>query len=275
MNYMNYRQNIDGSKNMIDLKQCIYLINKKIYNFVGSGRQANVYKVHSDLCGSCVIKIYDMENREKVDQEKKIAKEYHIMKKLNILINSNVCPNFIMLYTFMNYMLTMEYADSDCTFLTKKYDNNIFTSFVMQILFGLLCFHKKTEYIHYDVKLENILFKNIDKNIVFNYIVNGVSFKIKTYGYLFMISDFGSCVKKNYDKNNGKLLTVKDDIKLFYKMISNVHVKHDTEYLKKIVDEELYSKNKSFYNILIKFYKYVIEYSIDENDIVETFIFDI
>jgi hypothetical protein len=106
-------------------------------------------------------------------------------------------------------IIILEYADGDCSFLFKnKIDFEIIESFFCQVLIGLICLHKIVNIAHSDFKLKNILYKKIDKNIFFHYIINREHFYIPTFGYLFMIADFGIYRYQPYlkDKDMNRLL---------------------------------------------------------------------
>jgi serine/threonine protein kinase len=189
-----YRKNINDNYNLKKLDKCLELVNKNIKFPLSSGIQGNTYKIHSELCGSVVLKEFFLQN-EKNDVRKSTNLEYRVLTLLKKMINKFVCPNFIEIYYYDSkkpYIL-MEYADGDCRFLFKDdfYETEIYEIFICQILIGLLCLHTQTILYHRDLKPANLLYKNINKNIVFHYKINNEDYYIPTKGYLFMIADFG------------------------------------------------------------------------------------
>ena len=87
----------------------------------------------------------------------------------------------------------MEYADGDAKFLFKDeyHDTKIYKSFIFQILIAIYSFTNYTMLYHRDVKPDNILYKKINENIVLHYKINDIDYYVPTYGYLFMLADFG------------------------------------------------------------------------------------
>lgn len=191
---LSYRKNINNNYNLKKLDKCLELVNKNIKFPLSSGKQGNTYKIHSELCGSVVLKEFFLQD-EKNDVRKLTNLEYRVLTLLKKIINKFMCPNFIEIYYYDSkkpYIL-MEYADGDCRFLFKDdfYETEIYEIFICQILMGLLCLHTQTILYHRDLKPANLLYKNINKNIVFHYKINNEDYYIPTKGYLFMIADFG------------------------------------------------------------------------------------
>ena len=192
---LSYRKNIDDNYNLKKLDKCLDLVNKNIKFPLSSGKQGNTYKIHSELCGSAVLKEIFLQD-EKNDIRKITNLEHRVLTLLKKqIINEFKCPNFIEIYHYDHkkpYIL-MEYADGDCRFLFKDkyYETEIYEIFICQILIALLCLHSQTIIYHRDVKPANILYKNIEKNIIFHYRINNEDYYIPTNGYLFMLADFG------------------------------------------------------------------------------------
>ena len=208
--YLNlkYRTNINNNYNIFDLDICKELINKNINSleYISSGGQADVFKVSSNKCGSIVLKRYK-DFDEKYSNNEIFDKEVEILSKTNKLIENNICPNYIYLFDYKkqntNSYYLMEYADGDSSFLftQKNISNQIYDTFVFQVLAGIYFLEKNLNIINKDIKPENILFKKINKDTFLNYKINNIDYSIPTYGYLFMISDFGIVIDLNSEKN--------------------------------------------------------------------------
>ena len=202
-----YRNNIDDSKNLKQLDKCMDLINKNVKFPLGLGKQGQTFKIVSDECGSVVLKEFFVNKKKPSnDAYKNAYAEQRAMNFFTKIIENNICPNFVKLMHYNKTVpyIVMEYADGDTTFMFK--DDHIikeipilYDIFICQILIGILCIHSQTLIYHRDLKPANILYKHIDKNIVFHYKINERDYYIPTYGYLFMIGDFGIAGTKEFE----------------------------------------------------------------------------
>jgi serine/threonine protein kinase len=207
---VNYRDNINKKFNLLDYSVCKSLIDKEDMSMIGKGGQGDVFKVVGDKCGSVVLKKLRKDVSKLLlkdgnyDLEYHINREYKMLTQAKILIDYNYCGNVIGIIDFdpKNYYFILEYADGDCVDIIKKrFSISIIYSFLCQALIGLLCIQKLFTIIHNDFKLENILYKKVDENVQLKYLINGTEYKIPTYGYLFMIGDFG-LYDNAFNKNN-------------------------------------------------------------------------
>jgi serine/threonine protein kinase len=199
---LTYRNNINDNNNLKNLSKCIELINKSNFTKISNGQQGDIFKVVSKDCGSLIIKKRIIKEKDKKWKDNQIwlieqlLIEYKIMTLTNRMVNKFICPNFILAYDFNqnNGYLLLEYADGDSRFLFKDefYDDNIYKSYICQSLIAMYAFNKYTTLHHRDVKPDNILYKKINKNIVFHYKINNDHYYVPTYGYLFMLTDYGS-----------------------------------------------------------------------------------
>lgn len=234
----NYRNNIDKDKNLKNYSECKKLIDKQDFERIGAGNQGTVYKAISPNCGSVVVKIYKINNRYKNYNNKTLIREYKITLMIQKLIEEYICPNYIKLIDF-NYKkkyLVLEYADADCSSLFKnEIEFKIIKSFMCQSLIGLLCLHKYINVFHNDMPLSNILFKKINDDIIFCYKINNKNYYIPTYGYLFMIADFGASNYIDSIAENKKIINEKQDFDItrlsFYRsIIKKIAKKHDDNF---------------------------------------------
>lgn len=211
---LDYRRNIDENKNLLNYCECKILINKHNFDKIGSGRQGEIFKAVSDNCGSVIIKksgktTYDVKRNKR--QLRKLIWENKFLLKIKRLIDNNVCPNFIKIIDFIpeKGYLILEYADGDCSKLFRnKFKFNLLWSFLCQSLIGLLCLHKILRIFHRDFHFGNILYKKINENVILCYTINEKKYYIPTFGYLFMISDFGQSIEIDYIEKTEKYQNV-------------------------------------------------------------------
>jgi serine/threonine protein kinase len=236
-----YRNNINEKLNLKNLNICKNLINQNKTEFLNKGYQGEVFKAMSNDCGCVVVKKLKLINEKDKRKINKLKEEYKIMLLTNRMIDNFICPNFIKVYDYNNSvpLIIMEYADGDCKFLFKDeyYDTEIYISFLFQVLMSIYCFNNYTMLYHRDVKLGNILYKKINKNIVFHYKIENKDYYIPTCGYLFMLCDFGIAKLKL----NGRSL---DIINLDYKIIKNYILDFSKKYL------DAFNNNKNIDNII-------------------------
>ena len=223
---LNYRNNVEKNKNLINYSECKKLIFAHDIIKIGEGYQGSIFKAVSDKCGSVVIKLYRDNNITKksagYNTYNKMMLEYKTLLKLKKLIDDKVCPNYINIIDFIQkkQYIVLEYADGDSTYIFKNNVSfEIMESFLIQTLVGLLCFHKIIKMWHNDLKLENILYKKINKNIVINYSINDINYLVPTHGYLFMLSDFGISMDIDYATHKNKALSEFTEIDILKKSI--------------------------------------------------------
>ena len=259
-----YRKNINSNYNLKKLDKCLELVNKNIKFPLSSGKQGNTYKIHSELCGSIVLKEFFLQD-EKNDVRKLTNLEYRVLTLLKKMINKFMCPNFIEIYYYDSkkpYIL-MEYADGDCRFLFKDdfYETEIYEIFICQILMGLLCLHTQTILYHRDLKPANLLYKNINKNIVFHYKINNEDYYIPTKGYLFMIADFGRASLELGIYSEEKNLATQ--IEIYHTQFLEKKFQTMDKFLKVFSSEEQTELKKIYIKEQSKFEK-VIQYAIEK-----------
>jgi serine/threonine protein kinase len=279
-----YRNNINEDLNLYNIDKCKELIDKNSMLFIDKGQQGEIYKVKSEECGSIIIKkkIFREKDLKWANNEQWIKDEfeveYKIMLLTNRLIDNFICPNFIKTYGFNKEipLIIMEYADGDCNFLFKDdyYDTSIYKSFLCQVLIAIYIFNNNTLLYHRDMKPENVLYKKIDKNIVFHYKLNEKDYYVPTYGYLFMISDFGAAkfkldgreidiVNLNYKIVKSYILNLEQ---IYYKYLNNGQKKIITIIKEKEV--VIKENNKIFTSIIDKI-------KINKSIKINTYVFEI
>jgi serine/threonine protein kinase len=247
---LRYRDNINEEYNLKNLSKCIDLVNKQDFKKINEGQQGEIFKAYSKDCGSVVIKkklIKEEHNKWKNNVEwlkEQLIIEYKIMLLTKRMITENICPNFIMVYDYneKNNLIIMEYADGDSRFLFKNefYDDDIYKSYLCQVLFGIYAFNNYTMLYHRDIKPDNILYKKINKNIILHYKINDKDYYVPTFGYLFMIGDFGS-VKFILSER------VEDIINFDYFIIKNYLINLSSLYPSIINQNHVNNMNNVFY----------------------------
>lgn len=260
-----YRNNVNDKLNIKNLSQCIKLINTNSEKFINKGTQGEVYKVESDLCGSAIVKKKIIKKNKLIDKSN-FEKECKISLLATRMINSFICPNFIqsIYYSLNDLILVMEYADGDSGFLFKDnfFKTEIYETYFFQSLVGLLCFNNYLLLYHQDMKAANILYKKIDENIIFNYNINNIDYYVPTYGYLFMLADFGnSTFSLNGGFNDLTYFKFKL-IKILMKSLLNLNPQMKTKY-QKLLDnfenETIYLKYKKINQTILNIIEDFIE----------------
>lgn len=160
-------------------------------------------------------------------------------------------------YSYKKKYIIVEYCDGnlESLFIKNILNENIFKSILFQLLYGIYAM-QTIGIIHNDLKYRNIFYKKTSQEYLY-YKIGEDIYKIKTYGYLVLIADFGLSihVKKN----------IKEIIKEYYYLplsnhnsiiIKNIlyrnNIKIDnfiiTNYLKEFnnVKKEIYSKKKDY-----------------------------
>jgi hypothetical protein len=210
MDYNNFRNDTIRKKAIDYFNEFVkeYIIKDKIdrnklknLKYIGSGYTSDVYELSNEL----IIKIYkDKIIAKNFTRELNSLLEININKQINNVITNNICPNFVNCFVSLEKptLFILEKEDGDLKDFFKNItivnNNNInhyiklFKTMFFQILIGLLYLNDHLGIYHYDLQSNNIFFKKINQNTVFKYIIDDNVYYIPTYGYLFMIGDFGS-----------------------------------------------------------------------------------
>jgi serine/threonine protein kinase len=267
-----------------NLEKCIKFTEDKLLPQINQGGQSRIFKLEQQNCGIAIVKIY--KDTINIDEIKNEIENLKLVKSL--LINN--CPNIIYLYDYSyekKYIL-IEYCDGDLEtlFLKNELEQNVLKSILFQILCGIYGL-QTIGIIHYDLKYRNIFYKYITDEYIY-YKINNVLYKIKTYGYLILIADFGLSKHINTDiKNiineyyylplsNHNLLLIKysildNNINLDKYVISNKKIYYDKLKNKIFTKNTTYKKKISelFYT---SFENNYIDYKLIYNDLYEDII---
>jgi len=258
---INYRYTDKNKLN--NIVKCKEEINKEEINndnFFLKEKQSIILKTNSDDCDNIIIKKFKKE-------KKLIEKEIFFFKLTNKLIEQYICPNFVYMYDFSldKNIIYGEITDGNFLDFLKinknKNKDKIFKSALFQILIGILVLQKKIKTFHSDLHIKNIFYKKINPKIkYFEYIINGISYIIPTFGYLFIIANFGhaqTLLETKYNSLN------KDDIN--FGIDYNYDFEHISKFYNKILKENLLIiiKNidelKSYVNLDNQNFKNIVE----------------
>jgi serine/threonine protein kinase len=282
---MNYRDNIDNNYNLKNLTKCKELIKLNKLEFINKGIQGEVFKVHSKYCGSVVIKKKLLREQDlkyknaKTWLKKQLKEEYLIMKITNTLINKFICPNFIKVYDFDDNigLIIMEYANGDSKFLFangKLFSTEIYKSFLFQVMISIYYYNNALKLTHKDSRLQNILYKKINPNTIFHYKINNIDYYVPTYGYLFMLADFGAVHPLEF--NDVEIF----NFSIFVNYVNALYPLYKEKMKLTYQEEEIFDlvieKKEFFDNNLFKQYKQTMIQKLSKvNEIMNNYIFEI
>ena len=136
---------------------------KKIKD-LGSGSYGNVYKAKNLVMDNIVaIKVIEKVQENMID-DLEIKNEINILKTLSH-------PNIVKIYEFFDtplyYYIVTEYCKKGELFayITNKYNENQLSVLFYQVFSGLVYLHEK-KILHRDLKLENLMVSEIEKDVV-------------------------------------------------------------------------------------------------------------
>ncbi len=254
---LDYRKNIDNTKNLHNINKCEELLNK-IDNIekIGEGKEGIIYYVTSPQCGSVVMKINKEEKNKIYKNEKKF------ITLIQKIILDDICPNFIYTYIINKKYILMEYADGDLSKLYKDEDiffnKKIIKNIIFQILIGILVMQKILFMVHNDLYIKNIFYKKISKSNIkyFEYNINGKKFYLENIGFLIMIADFGNSQSLLIPESNNRCTysSIKNMIKNNYDFVLLNKILFSYEY-KKII-RSIFSLKTDIYIIINNNYLY-------------------
>ena len=172
---------------------------------IGKGKNAIAYADES-----VVIKIYTIsENNHDRDLIRNHAENF-ILKEIKKLIDKKGGNCYNLLYLYKSYkknniytFITEKCDETLATFMERLHTKKIYYSMMMQILQGLRILQQELHVYHGDLSIDNIYVKHIDSNVILKY----DDCNIMTYGYLFIIGDFGN--SKTTKLNNDEIITKK------------------------------------------------------------------
>jgi hypothetical protein len=146
---------------------------------------------------------------------------------------------------------------------TNKITYPEFESFVFQIIYTLLEIKNTLRGCHNDIKYSNIMYDTTKQEFI-DYTINGETFRIKTFGRIFKIIDYGR-IRTQYlsdDKSTRTCINKFSDLKQLSNLINDMY------YLELINNETNINKILELFNIDIKYidiYFKIIKYNINKS----------
>lgn len=196
------------------------------------------------LSSGLVAKIYpyDSENIIKIqDKTERVVYEVFFSKLINQIIDNGICLHFSKMIKEINFHdnhgnnthgIVIKKIDHDLIEMFKTdIDYDEIRSFVFQIVYAIMVINKILDSCHNDVKYLNIMYDDTKEEYIY-YKINGYLYRIKTYGKIFYLIDYGRIrsLRKSSD-NKTKFCVIKNtDLKQFSKLLLNM-------YLLEIIDE--------------------------------------
>jgi len=196
-------------------------------------------------------KIFNDENIliQKMSDKKKFDKILFYNKITNKLVKKNICPNFVMMYSYNNLELSISMESVDRTlehFLKNNFDDKIFISGLFQIIYSIMILQKKIKTLHTNLVIKNIFYKKINSEIkYFKYLIDDTEYLVPTYGYLFMIGNFDKAQTLMNEKIFSNDLNKKD-------IEFGINYNLDFDGLKSII-YKIFETNKKFKSIKLIF----------------------
>ena len=104
---------------------------------------------------------------------------------------------FVKIKHFPVNMFAMECCENtlDSHIMKNDISENEWDSIILQLLMILITFQKKFSFTHNDLHTNNIMYVNTTMEYVY-YCINGVYYKVPTYGRIYKIIDFGRAIYK-------------------------------------------------------------------------------
>ncbi len=187
-------------------------ININNLKLIGKGKNAKVYKSTIDN-NPVTIKIMDLYLDTSLIKSLTMT-DIISQTGINDIIISNLISkiNHPIVQKFYGYQVTdksiimvKEWCDYDFrSFVKKCTDQNVIANLLLHYILGLrLVFQELMEGYMIDTKIDNILVRKYNDKYV-NYKINGKDYKIRAYGFVPVLTDFGASVITKI--NNDKLL---------------------------------------------------------------------
>lgn len=247
----------------------------KIIKELGIGRQGEVLEVEKNNKKYAMkIQKYKLESKNR-DYSKLIWREIEFLEYMNkkypfwflnmieyFFDDNCIMKSKEMLENKTCMIKIFELLDGDLSKIFNTLSKEQIYSMIVQVLYGMYLMNKEG-YFHLDMKLDNIGYKKINEKYL-----DILNFKIPTFGYKFIIIDYGVIVNKKYNIDNEeekKILYRKDFVRLIemlidfselhnYLKLNNIKDLHIIEFVKSkyFNDYNKYTKNSDLKFILFK-----------------------
>lgn len=215
------------------------------YNYIAKGGQGEIYllKIKGFNEDLAIKKGYLNEN------------EKEILIFVSALVDSHVCPNFLLVYNIKNinkkdYILMEKINGNLNQWLEKEHTDEEWLSFLFQYLIAVYVLNIYAKTYHADLKPKNILFKNIFMELKNPYLKYNIKidnrnyiFNVPTFNILFIIGDFGHSQSLLFKNNKISIEEIKKKIE------TNSDFEHIFTLIKRIKVDSIV-KNYNLENIL-------------------------
>ena len=124
--------------------------------------------------------------------------------------------------------------------LIDKIDDNIFKSFIFQIISGIYTYTKHGNIAHFDLHGGNILISYVQPDNYWHYNINNKDYYIYNYGYILKIWDFGRSYIINNDNTNIIITQLKAQMNRFMEQLFVEDPKLKEDMYKILNTENLY-----------------------------------
>ena len=205
-----YGKSIARKYEKVNEEKCIQnYMNMKI---IGKGTYGNVFKTQTSKL-DFAIKFTKMKSEDFMKKYENNLKSWHdryILKFiLNKIVEKKICPNLPYMYKDFtcdkcSLVFNDKKSNEPCTisfielangdlskYLKQKRDIEELECCLFQIMAGLHAIQKYGEIWHFDIKAENVLFYETEKNGYWKYTIRGKDYYIPNMGIVFVLNDFG------------------------------------------------------------------------------------
>ena len=212
-----YEKKITDTQNFFDIHMTIYSKN----GYCNSFREVFLLQKMQNLIKKKICEHYPILITYKIINQSnskcKICNEL-IKKKISKYKNSTKLVNYLKsqlesdryLYIYKEYI---DYPFSEI--FKKKYDNTFWLVVLFQILYIFYINNKYLDLVNYDIHLNNIFFNKIQKGGYLYYTINNIKYKIPNIGYIFIVTDYGNSLSKQFKLNKNELYN--------YNFLYNIH----------------------------------------------------
>ena len=217
----------------------LYIL-KMIYNLIKNHNCPNVPIIYMYfICKNCckddylnpnIIKYYnDITIRRDLEKSKKETEICNILKRMEKkkgFGTSSLC--------ILNELCDSSLKDILSTNSIENITDNMFYSFIFQIISGIFSIHKLCNICHFDLHGGNILISKIEANGYWLYSINNNDYYIPNTGYILKIWDFGRSMIINQDKFSDIKNQIIHQTKRFFKEPFEKNKKLEKKIFKKI-----------------------------------------
>jgi hypothetical protein len=233
----------------------IIIDNKKyeIKKFGKGGYNAGYIDFDKDKIGKIIVLSEKRKNNTTLDTDdynENPYREVEIFKECNKIIKSKITTNLVQFYGYHIYnnyiILIMDKYDGDLNSIIDNLTVDELWSIFFQIFFTFIILQDKLGFFQGDFKLDNILYKKINKNTkYFYYKYGGKKFKVPNQGYKVSISDYGNAIinkfiladyeKEYYFEYISKRIELYDILRLIIKYMSKMKLNNYFQYKLKLI----------------------------------------